>query len=119
MEFIVSTNFMGFVPSISGAFINFFKLLGILVIVDKIKVWLSKKFKKSNWLFIFFMFLLRKPVLIYSLYLFWYIWAALSLYKFTDNVLLANIALQSAISMFIGIVFGAFAFLKNSRKNVK
>ena len=116
MELIIKTDLMGFLPSIIGAFMNFFKLLGVLVVADKLQIWLSKKLRKNSLLFRFSVFFLKRPLLIYSLYLSWYIYAAMYIYIVTDNVLIANVALQSAIAMFMGIVFGAFVFLKNTKK---
>lgn len=119
VELFFQTGFLGFIPSISLAFWNFFKILGALILINNIKIFLSKKLKKPSWLLNFLMFLLKWPLLLYVMYLFWYIYLAIVLYLVTDNILLANVVLQSIVAMFLGIIFGVIVLLKNNKKNIK
>lgn len=119
VELFFQTGFVAFIPAVSLAFWNFFKILGVLILIDKIKIFLSKKLKKDGWLLIFLMFLLRWPLFIYVVYLFWYVYAALVLYFMADSVLASNMILQSIVAMILGIVFGVFVLLKTNKKIIK
>lgn len=119
VELFFQTGFLGFIPSILLAFWNFFKILGALILINNIKIFLSKKLKKPSWLLNFLMFLLKWPLLLYVMYLFWYTYLAIVLYLVTDNILLANVVLQSIVAMFLGIIFGVIVLLKNNKKNIK
>ena len=118
VEVFIHTALLGLLPSLVTAFMNFFKIIAVISIANRLKQYLINKFNINNIFIKLMILILKNPIIPYSLYLCCYVASSLLLYWILDDVLLANIALQSAIAMIIGILLGIIAYMQNNKKNI-